>query len=176
MCECVCYLARVFYQDQTAARALATEDSALLSALAGMIILFMQKVGATEVACVQGKTVKAGDFVKGFHPPKSHATHPDHLKTQVESPVLVPCSRATRQPSPEEARTIRELTQITFLFHQGTTASCTSQTSGDFPLSTIVVNRRRSSCSKMTANKLFLINVFVLHLKETSLRGVDRTL
>lgn len=88
MCECVCYLARVFYQDQTAARALAAEDSALLSALAGMITLFMQEVGATEVACVQGKTVKAGDLVEGFHPHKSHATHPDRLKTQVERPAF----------------------------------------------------------------------------------------
>lgn len=55
MCECVCYLARVFYQDQTAARALATEDSALLSAPAGMIILFIQKVGATEVGLCSRK-------------------------------------------------------------------------------------------------------------------------
>ncbi len=40
---CVCLLSRPsVYQDQTAARALTTEDSALLSALVGMIILFMQ--------------------------------------------------------------------------------------------------------------------------------------
>lgn len=75
----------VFYQDQTTARALAAEDCALLSALAGIIILFMQKVRATEVGRVQEKkTVKAGDLVEGFHPHKSHATHPNHLKTQVE--------------------------------------------------------------------------------------------
>lgn len=47
VCKLVCYLAWVFYQDQTAAWALVTEDSALLSALAGMIILSVQKVEAT---------------------------------------------------------------------------------------------------------------------------------
>jgi len=83
---CVCLLSSsgvFFYQDQTAAQALATEHCALLSALARIIILLRQKVSAIEVGR-QGKTVKAGDLVKGFHPHKSHATHPNTLKTQTE--------------------------------------------------------------------------------------------
>lgn len=81
MSKCFCYLARVFYQDQTAARALVTEDSALLSAVAGIIILFMQKAGATQVVCVQENTVKEGDLVNsvtGIHLHKSHTAQPKH--------------------------------------------------------------------------------------------------
>lgn len=63
----------MFYQDQTAAQALATEDSALLSALVGIIILFMQE--RQSQAAFKGvekntkqKTVKAGDLGKGNSP------------------------------------------------------------------------------------------------------------
>lgn len=55
MCERVCYLARVSYQDQTAAWALAKEHSALLSPLAGTITLLMQREAATGLVFVQGK-------------------------------------------------------------------------------------------------------------------------
>lgn len=76
MCERVCYLARVFYQDQTAAWALAKEDSALLSPPAGTITLLRRREAATGVVCVQGKkTVKARvGLVVGLHPHMSHAT------------------------------------------------------------------------------------------------------
>lgn len=58
VCERVCYLARVFYQDQTAAWALAKEDSALLSPPAGTITLLMQREAATGVVFVRGKKKK----------------------------------------------------------------------------------------------------------------------
>ena len=122
----------------------------------------------------------------GFHPHKSHATHPDHLKAQVELPFVTPppppCSRATLQPSlagREKLSLIGSWTRSPssprLSFHQCTTASCNSQTSGVFPLRTIVIKRRRYSCSKMTANKSSLMNMFVLHLKVASLRGVCPT-
>lgn len=107
--------------------------------------------------CSRKKTVKAGDLVKGFHP--SHATHPNHLKTQVE---LSSCFA-------QEGLCPR------LSYYQGTTASYTSRTSSDFPFCIIVVNRRRCSCSKITANKSSLMNVFVLRLNEASFWGVYRT-
>lgn len=149
-CVCVCLLSSPsVYQDQTAARALTTEDSALLSALVGMIILLIAKL-ATEVACAikknkktHKKTVKAGDLVKGFHPHKSHATHPSVKPSCLSS---LTCSRATQQPSLEDERTCPSKLSLCgcqrpkLSFHHCATASYASQTSGDFPFCPIVVN------------------------------------
>lgn len=68
VCELVCYLAWVFYQDQTAAWALVTEDSALLSALGWDDNSVHAESRSNWVACVQGVSVKAGGFGNRISP------------------------------------------------------------------------------------------------------------
>ncbi len=114
MCECVCYLLPGVLSGSNSSSGISYRGLCSFICTLWMIILFMQKVGATEVACVQGKTVKAGDLVKGFHPRKTHATHPNHLKTQADLSDFLPCSRATRQPSLEEDLPIWQLNRDAF--------------------------------------------------------------
>lgn len=76
MCICVCYLALVFYQDQTAAPALATEDSALLSALVGMIILPIPHVESRGSPCSRKKLLRQGIWGKDF----THVCITQHIR------------------------------------------------------------------------------------------------
>lgn len=88
------------------------------------------------------KTIKARDLRMGFHLDRSHATSiqkPDHLKTQVELPDFIPCSRATQQPSILEEIICPRSPRCGF--HQYSVIP--SQNSAEFPVFTTEVNRRR---------------------------------
>lgn len=88
------------------------------------------------------KTIKARDLRMGFHLDRSHATSiqkPDHLKTQVELPDFIPCSRATQRPSILEEIICPRSPRCGF--HQYSVIP--SQNSAEFPVFTTEVNRRR---------------------------------
>lgn len=117
----------------------------------------------------------------GFLPHKSHATHPDHLKAQVELPFVPPppllqSNSAAITCRKREAFPDWELNQVAF--QSQTFFPSMYHRLLQFPnlwRFSIVMKRRRFSCSKMTANKSSLMNMFVLHLKVASLRGVCPT-